>query len=300
MDLDLERLPAGLHVGTSSFSTADWCGVFYPKDLPPHEFLSHYARTFRTVEIDATWHFMPNKKTVEVWERKVPDGFVFSAKVPKVITHEKYLEGCEEEWEYFLQTMTSLGDKLGPLLFQFQYVSKRKNPSEYETGAEFLRKLEAFLPFLPDRFRYVVEIRNEKWLNSRLTDLLRSRGIALALIDYVTMPRPKGWMNRCDPVTADFAYVRFLGDHHSMDNLVAHRREEGHKTRDWDELVVDRSQEMREWVPILRTLTSRVGDVYSYFNNHYAGFAPGSIELFLRTWGEMAGSDPLPHSEQSP
>jgi uncharacterized protein YecE (DUF72 family) len=74
-----------------------------------------------------------------------------------------------------------------------------------------------------------------------------------------------------------------------MDELVAHRRESGEKSGDWDELVVDRAAEMREWVPLLERLTGRVGDIYAYFNNHYAGFAPGSIELFLKTWQEMAG-----------
>ncbi len=291
MRLDLTALPAGFHVGTSSFSTADWCGVFYPKDLQPHEFLNHYARTFRTVEIDATWHFMPNPKTVEAWARKVPGGFVFAAKVPKTITHEKHLENCRDEWEYFLDTMSRLGPKLGPLLFQFQYVAKKKDAREHETGEAFLRRLEAFLPLLPEDRRYVVEIRNEKWIAPPLVDLLRSRGIALALIDYVTMPRAEAWFERCDPVTADFVYTRFLGDHHSMDNLVARRREQGHKNRDWDELVVDRSREMREWVPVLRRLASRVGDVYAYFNNHYAGFAPGSVELFLKTWEEMAAGE---------
>ncbi len=74
-----------------------------------------------------------------------------------------------------------------------------------------------------------------------------------------------------------------------MDDLVGRKRQSGKKTRDWDELVVDRSREMREWVPILRRLADRVPDVYAYFNNHYAGFAPGSIELFLQVWEEMAG-----------
>jgi uncharacterized protein YecE (DUF72 family) len=287
LKFDLSRLPAGFHVGTSSFSTPDWCGSFYPADLPPHDFLAHYAKTFRTVEIDATWHFMPSAKTADAWERKVPDGFIFSAKVPKTITHEKMLANCQDDWERFIETMTRLGGKLGPLLFQFQYVSKRKDPHESETGEEFLRRLEAFLPLLPEGVRFVVEIRNEKWLKPTLTELLKSRGIALALIDQVTMPRPARWFELCDPITADFAYVRFLGDHHTMDNLVGHRREAGHKTRDWDELIVDRSREMREWVPVLRQVAGSTPDVYAYFNNHYAGFAPGSIELFLRTWDEM-------------
>lgn len=286
MDLDLDILPPGLKVGTSSFSTADWCGPFYPADLAPQDFLTNYALRLPTVEIDATWHYMPNPKIVSAWARKVPDTFVFSAKVPKVITHEKRLVGCEEDVEYFLETMGLLGPKLGPLVFQFQYISRTKDPQEHETGDDFVRRLEAFLPLLPEGRRYVVEIRNDRWLAGPLPALLRSRNIALALIDYATMPRAQRWLEILDPVTADFSYVRFLGDHHAMDNLVARKKASGRKSREWDELVVDRSREMQEWIPVLRRLTDRVSDVYVYFNNHYAGFAPGSIDLFLKTWRE--------------
>ncbi|MDM7914590.1 MAG: DUF72 domain-containing protein [Candidatus Eisenbacteria bacterium] len=292
MVLDLSVLPPRLHVGTSSFSAPDWCGSFYPADLPPHEFLTHYARTFRTVEIDATWHFMPGAKTVAAWERKVPPGFLFSAKVPKTITHEKQLLDCGDDWKYFLETMEGLGSKLGPLLFQFPAVSKRQDPKEHETGSGFLRRLEAFLPLLPEGRLYVVEIRNPTWIASPLCDLLRSRNIALALVDYVTMPQPERWFDRCDPITSDFSYVRFLGDHHAMDELIADKREKGEKTGDWNELVIDRSAEMRAWIPVLRTLTGRVADVFCYFNNHYAGFAPGSVELLLQIWRETEGQAP--------
>jgi uncharacterized protein YecE (DUF72 family) len=286
MRFDLSKIPSGLKLGTSSFSAADWCGTFYPTDLPPHEFLSYYAQVFQTVEIDATWHFMPNLKTVQAWERKVPTNFIFAAKVPKTITHEKRLVGCESDWSTFLGTMDALGPKLGPLLLQFQYIPKRSDPREYETGDDFMQRLERFLPLMPDRFRYVVEVRNTTWLGPRLTSLLRSRNIALALVDYVRMPSAPVWFDVCDPITADFSYVRFLGDHHTMDNMVARLRERGEKNRDWDSLVVDRSREMRAWVPILRKLSAEIGDVYTYFNNHYAGFAPGSIDLFLKIWDE--------------
>ena len=290
MRLDLSILPPQFHVGTSSFSAPDWCGNFYPADLSPHEFLSHYARVFQTVEIDATWHFMPNAKIAKAWARKVPDGFIFAAKVPKVITHEKLLQGCEDDWRYFLEAMDHLGPKLGPLLFQFQYVRKGSEAQEYGTGDGFRRRLEAFLPLMPDRHRYAIEVRNATWLRPELTELLRSRNIALVLVDHARMPRAASWFESCDPVTADFSYVRFLGDHHAMDELVAAKREGGEKSRDWDELVIDRSREMREWVPILQRLASRVSDVYVYFNNHYAGFAPGSIELLLQVWNDLAGA----------
>jgi uncharacterized protein YecE (DUF72 family) len=159
LKIDLSRLPTRIHLGTSSFSTADWCGSFYPTDLPPHDFLGHYANVFRTVEIDATWHFMPGARTVDAWARKVPDGFVFAAKVPKSITHEKQLEGCEEEWGRFIETMTRLGLKLGPLLFSSN-MSQRKGRPGVRDGEKVLRRSRRS-SLLPRRIPFRREVRNE-------------------------------------------------------------------------------------------------------------------------------------------
>lgn len=290
---DLSRVPRGLRIGTSSFSSPDWSGTFYPASLKPAEFLGYYAARFPTVEIDATWHAMPTQRTVEAWAERVPRGFSFSTKVPKIITHDRCLEGCDEEWDRFLRLIDFLGEKRGPVLFQFPYVSRGKDPEEFRTGAEFRRRLAAFLPQIPTDGRYVIEVRNRTWLKEPLLDLIRSRGIALALVDYFTMPRGPEVMDFCDPVTADFAYIRFLGDHRTMDQDVARAREKGSRGSDWGEVLVDRTEETRSWIPAIRTLLERVPEVYAYFNNHYAGFAPGSIDLFLRLWADEVGEAPV-------
>jgi uncharacterized protein YecE (DUF72 family) len=291
MTLDLARLPAALRIGTSSFSSPDWCGSFYPGHMGPSDFLAYYSTRFRTVEIDATWHAMPSRRTVEAWASKVPEGFVFSTKVPKIITHDRYLEGCEDEWNRFLGLIELLGDKRGPVLFQFPYVARAQNPEEYRTGADFLRRLHAFLPLIPHDGRFVIEVRNRTWLGEPLLDLLRSHGLALALIDYYTMPRAGEIMQSVDPVTADFAYIRFLGDHKSMDHQVARARETGKRSSDWGELLTDRRADTRSWVAPIQALLRRVPEVYAYFNNHYAGFAPGSVEVFIKIWDEEAAKD---------
>ncbi len=290
--LDLSRVPQGLLLGTSSFSSPDWIGSFYPHGLPPAEFLRHYAGVLRTVEIDATWHAMPPRRTVEAWSAKVPDGFLFSVKAPKVITHERYLEDCEEEWRRFLSVTEPLGAKLGPIVFQFQYVPQGRDPHEFATGEDFLRKLKRFVPLIPREGRYVIEVRNRRWLTPALLDCLRTRNIALALVSYTTMPGAAELLEDIDPVTADFSYIRFLGDHAAMDHRVARARELGTKSRDWDELVIDRTEDMRGWVAPIRELLRRAPDVFLYFNNHYAGFAPGSLELFLRLWDEEMAASP--------
>src|SRR5512136_105725 len=96
------KLPPNLFVGTSSWSTTDWCGAFYPESIEPEDMIRVYSSKLRTVEIDSTWYRMPSRKMVENWRSRTPEGFVFSAKVPQMISHEKYLEGCEAELKEFV------------------------------------------------------------------------------------------------------------------------------------------------------------------------------------------------------
>jgi uncharacterized protein YecE (DUF72 family) len=109
---------AAIRLGTSAFTAAGWPGSFYPDGLKPADYLSYYATQFDTVELDNTFYRTPSESTVRGWYSKTPPGFVFAAKVPQAITHEKVLVDCEKELAQFLKAMDLLGEKLGPLLFQ--------------------------------------------------------------------------------------------------------------------------------------------------------------------------------------
>ncbi len=279
-------LPSHLRVGTSSFAHDDWVGPFYPDGTEPASYLGRYAERFDTVEIDATFYRIPSERQVAGWRDRTPDGFVFAAKVPQTITHEKSLLDCLDEMNRFLDVMRGLGEKLGPLLFQFPYVSKARDPEEYASGDRLRERLGALLEQLPKEVRFAVEVRNERWISEPLLDLLRYHHVALALIDYYTTPSMARIAARPEATTAEFSYVRFLGNHREMDAAVEKKAARG--GRRWDEVVRDRTSEMRAWIPALRELSRRVNTVYVYFNNHYAGYAPGSIDLFRATWGTLA------------
>lgn len=103
------------------------------------EYLRFYATRFRTVEVDSTFYGTPKPERVRAWYERTPADFVFAVKVPQVITHEKVLVDCEAEMEEFLQTMSLLGEKLGPML-QFGYCG----PSVMKNGVQFLARLEPF------------------------------------------------------------------------------------------------------------------------------------------------------------
>ena len=213
--------------------------------MKPHDFLSYYAKQFQTVEIDSTYYGTPSASTVTNWYEKTPPDFVFAAKVPQVVTHEKVLKDCEAEFDEFIDRMGLLGEKLGPLLLQFPWFNKHEIQAD-----EFFLRLRFFLQRLKDlpTIRFVVEIRNRAWLDKRLTDLLREYNVALALTDISRMPRP--WeKKKFDWVTTDFVYVRWLGDRKGMETL----------TTTWDKTI------------ITELMTFRTG--LSYSGNSFRGIS---------------------------
>jgi uncharacterized protein YecE (DUF72 family) len=264
---------ANLRVGTSAFTAAGWEGTFYPSGMQPRDFLSYYATQFNTVEVDSTFYRTPRASTVEGWAKKTPEDFIFSLKVPQIITHEKVLQDCQAEFEQFVSVACLLGkEKLGPLLLQFPYFNKTK----FNSGREFLARLAPFLKKLPKDYQFVVEIRNKQWLSTEFFDLLREHRVAFALIDQAWMPRPRELFDKFDPITAPLTYVRWLGDRKGIEE----------RTKTWDKTIVDRRREIAEWVKILKQIMPRDLKAFAYANNHYAGNGPATVKLFWDTWNQ--------------
>ena len=138
--------------------------------------------------------------------------------------------------------MERLGPRMGPVVAQFAYVAKGRDAAEYESGDDFRSRLARFLDDWPVERELAVEVRNAKWVGPPLLDLLRERGVALALPAIYTMPRPSRLFAGDDPVTTDLVYVRFLGHHRRMDDLVARLCAEGKRGAEWSELAVDRTR----------------------------------------------------------
>lgn len=271
-----------LYLGTSSWTAPAWSGVFYPEGTPASRFLSYYSRQFPTVEIDATFYAVPPASTVDGWRQRTPEGFLFAAKAPKAITHEKILDDCETDLTRFLEVMERLGDKLGPILFQFKYYKQ----SEL-TAPQFLDRLEPFVAALPEGFQFAVEVRNRSWLVPRLIETLRARNVALAWIDHPYMPGAAEYRRRPELITADFAYIRWLGDRYKIEEI----------TTDFNRLILDRTAETRDWIETIRGLLPQVQKVHGYYNNHYAGYGVGSARLLQALW---EGRDPPPANPEPP
>jgi uncharacterized protein YecE (DUF72 family) len=167
------------------------------------------------------------------------------------ITHEKNLVGCKDLAQNFLRTMELLGDRLGPLLLQL--------PPSFTV--EGMGVLEDFLTDLPEGFRYAAEVRHRSWLGSDLTTMLRERGAGLSLIDYPRMPR-------MEEATADFSYIRWLGDRREFPS--------GH-TR----LARERDDDLRWWSGVVDRFLQEGKTVFAYANNHYQNHSPSTLERFM-------------------
>jgi uncharacterized protein YecE (DUF72 family) len=180
------------------------------------------------------------------------------------------LVDCDAEFKQFIEVMDHLGDKLGPVLLQFGYFNKKA----FLGVSDFLARLRPFLKKLPKDHRFAVEIRNKNWLVPQFVEALRERGVALALIDQSWMPRPAQWFEKFDPITADFTYVRWLGDRKGIEK----------QTKVWDKIIVDRRADLAEWVEVLKTVHKRKIQILAFANNHYAGFGPGTVQEFRDQW----------------
>jgi uncharacterized protein YecE (DUF72 family) len=223
-------------VGTSGWSYGHWEGLFYPAELRPSERLAFYARRFETVEVNATFYNLPSESAVRGWRDATPEGFSFSVKGSRLVTHYRRLQQVDEALAVFYERIALLGEKLEAVLWQLP-------PS---LGAD-PGLLAHFLGLLPaGRPRTAVEFRDESWLDERTFAVLRERNVACVHVSSDAMP-----VNLT--VTADFVYVRF----HGLAALDGRYEREA----------------LEPWAEFLRAQSGLGRDCYVYFNNDFGGHA---------------------------
>jgi uncharacterized protein YecE (DUF72 family) len=243
-----------LWLGTQGFSFKDWVGPFYPQGTSPSTYLEEYAKRLPVVEIDATFYGAPRPTTVAGWKRRTPAGFLFAAKFPKLITHEKKLDRALGDAEAFIGMMQALGDKLAVLTMQFAY----------DFTPDHFDRLESFLAALPRGVRYAVELRNRGWITPELNEMLSEHNVALVLQDLHYMPK-------LDWITADFSVIRWLGRRKDIDVF--------------DRIQIDRTTELEQWAESVGGFLDDGVEVFGFFNNHYAGHSPASVRHFASLVG---------------
>jgi uncharacterized protein YecE (DUF72 family) len=282
-DADLIGLHPRLHIGTSSFSDDSWIGPFYPVGTKPADMLPYYATRYTTVEVDSTYYRPPSPTLCRRWHDVTPADFRFSLKVPSEITHKKALVGVEKDWDSFLEAVRLLGPKLAYLVLQFPYWNLK---SPIPNVKEFITRLDAFTAKASSPCPLVVETRNPKWIGKELLDFLKGRNLILALQDQQWMPRPKPLFEKWGDAlrTGPGVYIRMLGEREVIEKI----------TETWEKIVIDRSEQTAEWLPIVRHFLAQEQEVNMYFNNHFEGHAPASIEKLKALWKTGFTQPPQP------
>lgn len=191
-----------IQVGTSGYGYKEWKGIFYPEKISPKAMLAFYAERLGAVEINYTFYHLPTPGVLAAWAEQVPDDFAFALKASQVITHRKRLRQVEEETGFFFQSLSALGGKMGPVLFQF--------PPSFRADRAALAD---FLSLLPARRRCAFEFRHHSWLTPEILELLHDHGCSLCLADTDESPVSELIS------TADWGYLRLRRANYSPAEL---------------------------------------------------------------------------------
>jgi uncharacterized protein YecE (DUF72 family) len=250
-----------IYMGTMGWSYKDWLGVFYPQESNQRDYLTYYSQVFNSLEIDSTFYYIPKPEVVTTWHQNTPSEFRFSAKLPKIITHDRGLVDVEDILTPFLSNMALLGEKIACYLVQL-------SPG-YRCNETTFTRFKHFLDLLPvEDFRFAIEFRHQSWIKPSVFDLLRNKNVAWTIQDHP-------WeMPMVPEITANFTYIRWKGD--SSDTRTSHVKE----------AVIDRTQKVIKWAGVLKKdLIPKVNTVFGYFSNHYSGHAPTNCNQMKKLMG---------------
>jgi uncharacterized protein YecE (DUF72 family) len=185
-----------IYVGIGGWNFEPWRGVFYPKGLPQAKELEYAASHLTSIEINATFYGSQKPESFRKWAATVPDGFVFSVKGPRFATNRRVLAEAGDSIKRFLNSgVLELGDRLGPLLWQFA-------PAKKFEAADFGKFLELLPPKIDGRrIRHVVEVRHASFLAPDFVALARRFGTPVVFTDHARYPS-------LADATGDFIYAR--------------------------------------------------------------------------------------------
>ena len=209
-----------IRIGTSGYSYPEWRGSFYPERFPTSQMLPFYSAQFSTVEINNTFYRMPNEKVLSDWSGVTPEGFKFTLKAPRQITHNSRLQNCESALETFWERANTLGPKLGVLLFQLPPSFKKNVPV-----------LSTFLDGLAQGTRAAFEFRDTSWHSDDVFALLETRNVAVCIADSEKMTTPV-------VVTSDYGYFRLRDEGYQEDDIQQWAATIAQHADDWPDVFV--------------------------------------------------------------
>lgn len=296
-----EKIPEGLRpflkIGTCSWKFDSWKGLFYDpsKTYRPEDYLPDYAQHLDTVEIDQ-WFWslfpagikLPDIGTVKAYAESVPEDFIFTVKAPNslTLTHfyarqpRKYTEYGgkankhfmdNELLEKFLERLTLMESKLGPIMFQFEYLNKKKMPSK----EVFLDRFHEFIERAPKGYQYAIEIRNPNYFSPIFFKFLKEHHLGFVYLEGYYMPHIGEVFAKFEPATADFCIIRLHGgDRMEIEEATGEL---------WTRVISPKPKGLEAAAKIVRENRKRNILTFVNLNNHFEGSAPLTAQRFIDT-----------------
>jgi uncharacterized protein YecE (DUF72 family) len=194
----------GIRVGIGGWNFVPWRNNFYPAGLVQRRELEYASRKLSAIEINGTYYGAQRPSTYAKWAAETPEGFVFSLKAPMRIMQSRVLANAGAQVEDFLGGIASLGDRLGPVVWQFDIGRKLERED-----------FTAFLDLLPEeidgrRLRHVLDVRDSSFVDARFITLMRERNLGTVFTDSRDYPS-------FADLTSDFVYARLMRSRSEID-----------------------------------------------------------------------------------
>jgi uncharacterized protein YecE (DUF72 family) len=290
-----EKYQPYLRIGTCSWKYDSWKGLYYEKgkNYRPNDYLSDYAKHLSSVEIDQ-WFWslfpggvkLPEARTAKAYAESVPDDFIFTVKAPNSLTLTHFYSKQPPQYadfagqpnslfldnvllEQFLERLSPLGKKLGPIMFQFEYLNKKKMPSK----EVFFERLQEFITRAPTGFQYAIETRNPNYLSPAFFDFLKEHSLGYVYLEGYYMPHIGEVFDKFKPETTDFSIIRL----HGGDRLEMEIETGGN----WSQVIALKPKGLEAAARIIQDNQSRKALTFLNINNHFEGSAPLTVQRFL-------------------
>ena len=232
--------------------------------------MEFYARFFPAVEVDTTFYAAPSEETVRRWLEMTPATFRFACKLPREITHACRLHDCTAQLSGFLRAVEPLAPKLHVILIQLppSFAPKDSKPA-----------LRTFLKQLPRDFRFAIEFRHPGWHRPQIIGLLERYRVCWVWADTSALNERNLAPFEFLPSTADFLYLRLLGDYATKYDR------DGQRVHRYDKLLWKREAALESWSLKIERHLADVRNVWAFVSNHFEGFAPETCQRLAQRLG---------------
>lgn len=281
----MKKHKSKIYFGTCSWKYESWEGIVYSK-AKGINMLEEYSKHFNSVEIDQ-WFWslhavnkisLPKESDVKLYAQSVPEDFRFTIKVPNSITLTHFYRKSKSEelkanphflstdlFSEFITTLKPMKNKIGVLMFQFEYLNKEKISSQIE----FMERFEAFIQNIGNEYQMGIEIRNPNYLNKKYFEFLKRNNLTMVFLQGYYMPPIWNVFTIAKDLLVNPVVIRLHGpDRSGIEE----------QTRNiWNQIVEPKDDELQQIAEMIHYLSEKQIDVYVNVNNHYEGSAPLTI-----------------------